>query len=451
MLGGEVSFPNPEILTSLLESLHNPLIEVSTQDIIGFLHRLGKMWENDEYIRRRVYIRQMCDFVGYSEQMAVAEADLIAATLRGSTRLWDTLQVELGDRSILDTWIKREDCEVKAFPKGTVTHILSGNAPVAAVLSILRSLLTKNQTIAKVASGDPITPTQFALSFLDLDAKHPLSRSLHTAYWPSDSEIGVSIVGNTDAVCVWGGAEAVRWTYKNVKPGSEILTFGPKRSFSLIGGSGQKDLKNAARLVAHDVSMYDQQACFSTQHIFVLGDQFEFATELGSALDRNQKILSAPKRTVDQAADVSLSKIHHEFFGGKILYSEDHSWQVILSSPGKTYRHPGARTAFVHKIDSIEQVLSFVDSSVQTVAVYPMEIVKHFRDSLGRLGISRVVECGSSGMYRLGASHDGMYPLARLVRFVSMEAPSEVYPKGMTIPMDMSKIIEHRQFRDLFV
>lgn len=449
--GGVVAMPGIGLLDDILPLSENLLADVSTQDIISFLHRVGKMWESDEYIRRRIYIKQMCEFTGYSEQMATAEADLIAATLRGGARLWDTLQAELGDRAILDQWVRREDCEVRALPKGLVVHVLAGNVPIAAVLSVLRSLLTRNQTIVKVASGDPVTATQLALSFLDLDAQHPVSRSLHTLYWPNNSRAGASIVEHADGVCVWGGADAVAWAHRHARPGVDVVTFGPKRSFSVIRADAGDDIKTAARLVAHDISMYDQQACFSTQHVFVLGDCTAFAAALADALEHSRKIIPPPLRNIDQAAAVRLTRSHHEFFGAAIACAEDGAWQVIVASPEHVHRHPGARTALLHPIENFDDVYAAVDKSVQTVAAHPWSMLQPHRDRLAKLGVSRLVEAGLSGTFRLGASHDGFYPLARLVRFVSIEAPSSVHSKGMTMALDMSKIVEHRQFRDLFV
>ncbi|TGK15682.1 long-chain-fatty-acyl-CoA reductase [Leptospira fluminis] len=448
--GGTVVFPSRTQFETNFDSSKGELERTPTQEIIGFLHRVGRMWENDEYVRRRIFIRQIREFAGYSEQMAVAEADLIAATLRGSTRLWDTLQIELGDRFVLDSWIRKEDCEVRAFPKGLVVHILAGNAPIAGVLSILRSILTKNRTLAKTASGDPITATQLGLSFLDLDPNHPVSRSFQTVYWPSDSTFGASILQKADTVCVWGGNEALAWTHRNTPPGIEIVSFGPKQSFCVVKTDGI-DLGTAARLVAHDISMYDQQACFSTQNVFVLGDHLSFAKALSTELERYDRVLSPPERSMDQRAGVVLSRVHHEFLGATVSFGNSDSWQVIVSEPRNNLRHPGCRTAFVFKIASPDQLLPMIDSSIQTIAVYPSGILDNERDEIGRSGISRIVEAGSSGIYRLGATHDGMYPMTRFVRFVSTEFPSSFHPKGMTIPLDMSKIIEHRQFRDLFV
>jgi long-chain-fatty-acyl-CoA reductase len=448
---GKIVLPSLKIFLDNFQFNQNQLCDISTQDIIGFFFRVGKMWENEEYIRRRMYIRQMCELIGYSEKMAIAEADLISVGLKGSARLWETIQIDLGDRHILDRWVRREDCDIKAFPKGYLFHILSGNTPIAVLLSILRSIITKNQTILKVASGDAITPTQIALSFLDIDPNHPVSKSIHTVYWPSNSEIGAAILKNANGVCVWGGTEALAWVHQNTSPGVEIVSFGPKRSFSIVNTNKTIDINSVARLVAHDICMYDQGACFSTQNIFVIGNAELFAEKLADALQKYDNILPVPSRNSDLVAGALLTRLHNEFLGNKIYSSQDNSWHVICCSMFDNIRHPGARIAFVTQIQSIDEIYKFVDSSVQTVGVYPWEISQEIKDQFSNFGISRIVESGSSGIYRLGGTHDGIYPLTRFVRFVSVEAPSSVHPKGMTIPLNMSKIIENRQFRDLFL
>ncbi|MCK5735663.1 MAG: hypothetical protein KAH21_04250, partial [Spirochaetaceae bacterium] len=61
------------------------------------------------------------------------------------------LNAEYGDPSILDEWIVRGGCEVKAYPRGRLLHVLAGNVPGVEIISLARGLMTKNANVMKMA------------------------------------------------------------------------------------------------------------------------------------------------------------------------------------------------------------------------------------------------------------------------------------------------------------
>jgi len=425
------------------------LTDVPVQDIIGFIHRVGIQWSNEEYARRRLYIRQLQEIVGFSEEMAIAEADLIAAALRGMQRLYDSLDLELGSHRVVDEWVPRGECSVRAFPRGVFVHLLPGNVPVSAVVSMLRSLVTKNATILKFPSRDPVTCTSLALSFLDADPEHPVSRALSVVYWPKGDPRGTQLVRQADGVCVWGGGEALEWAQATAGPEAELVRFGPKQSCSVVELADGADPLSPARRVAHDVCMYDQNACFSTSRVFVAGDREQFVEKLAAELEHYDEILPPGRREADAEAHVSALRLHHHVLGNRIHLSDN--WTIIECGPAEATTHPGRRTVFVHPVESVREVAEWMDDTVQTVAVFPWERQREIRDLVARRGVSRVVETGMSGILRLGTTHDGIDPAPRFVRMASVEAGRARHSKGMAIPIDTTEMVEDRQFRDLVV
>ena len=425
------------------------LDEIPVQEIVAFLNRVGALWKNDEYARRRLFIRQLCNIVGFSEEMAVAEADLIAVVLTATQRLWDSIAIELGDRHILDQWVQREDSQVRAFPRGMALNVLAGTVPTASVLSIVRSLITKNLTVAKMSSGDPVTASSLALSFLDCDADHPVVQALQVVYWPPSNAASERVADQADVLTVWGGSAAMEWASQHAR-GTELLLFGPKRSLALvdIDASGA-DLQTVARRVAHDVSMYDQNACFSTLQIFASGSTDRFIECLAKAFENYREILPPPTRSEDLRAGIHSMRRHHEFLGNRVEGDTDGDWTLVVCPPEDAEDPLGGRTLLVHPVESIDDALCWVDSTVQTVAVYPWTLAKQYGTALARRGAERVVEVGLSGIIRLGASHDGVYPLTRLVRLVCIEDPADRYGKGMVVPLELGEMLEGRAFRDL--
>lgn len=437
------------LIEAVLAGDRHGLIDVPLQEIVTFLHRVGVHWKNDEYARRRLFIRQLQEIVGFSEEMAIAEADLIAAILTGLQRLYDTVDLELGSCRMLDDWIPRGDCEVRALPRGRFVHLLPGNVPISSVLSMLRSLVTKNQTIVKYASRDPVTATSLALSFLDVDSEHPVTRALTVTYWPVDHPGGERLLREADGVCVWGGVEALAWAQRNAHPEAEIVRFGPKESIAIADVRDADDAAAAGRGIAHDVCMYDQEACFSTLRVFVAGECTMLRKAIVAAFRQYDGILPPGLRHPDLVAHTSSLMLHHGVLGSTVEQSEVGSWAVVECGPGEVESHPRARTLFLHPVGSIQESVPWVGRNTQTVAIFPWERNREIREVLVRRGVARLVETGMSGLLRLGGSHDGMDPLTRFVRIVSVESGRARFAKGMAVPIDPAEMVENREFREL--
>lgn len=436
-----------EMLEQLLSVDRNQLAEIPQQEIISFLARCGALWRSDEYTRRRLFLRHLQDVMGYSEAMAQAEADLIGSLLTSHWRLRDTLGVELGSPHIMDRWISREDCDVRAFPRGLVTHLLPGNVPLSSVISLLRAVLTKNVSIAKVSGGDPVTALALALSFRDVDVDHPVTRSVSVVYWPKDDSLGAKAVGASDAVCVWGGESAIRWAQENAAPEAQRLVFGPKRSVAVVGRDA--DLAKAALGLAHDVCCYEQRACFSMHQVFVEQPVEPFVAALHDALDRYDTILPPACHSADDLATAALERAAQEFLGSAVATTG--RWTTVVGSPANVGTLPGVRTVFVHPVDGVADVVPWLDSGVQTVAFAPWRTVLALRDDMAGRGVTRFVELGLANFFRLGGTHDATQPLGGLVRLVATESPSEYHGKGMVLPIDQTAMLEHRQLRDLIL
>ena len=446
---GEVEMPafTAEAKDAILSADRHQLVDVPIHDIVSFLNRVGKNWRSEDYSRRRLFVRQMQAVLGYSEAAAEHEADWIGAILTSHARMLDLIEVELGSRFIVDDWVRVEEALVRAYPVGLVVHILPGNVATSTLASLLRALLTKNVSVLKVASGDPVTPVSLALSFAEVDPDHPVSRAVNVVYWPEGDPLGDEVVRSADAVCAWGSASAIEWARSRVAAEASFVPFGPKRSMALVGKGA--DLAKAASGLAHDVSAYDQAACFSMQRVFVDTTVVDdFLVELESALRHYEELLPPQRLTVDEAAQLNAQRTDL-VFGGAKEYASATRAAILVAPPDQVVGSPLGHTILVHPVDDLRQAYEHVDHGVQTVAAAPWELLAEHRHALAVRGVSRFVELGLAKVFRVGGSHDGMRPLQRLVRFVSQEAPVREIPKGMVLPLDLTKIIENRSFQDV--
>ncbi|MGW1492278.1 aldehyde dehydrogenase family protein [Streptomyces sp. NPDC002402] len=451
-----LEFPNgakaavPRLTRALVDRLHNPptdLAETSLQEIVAYLNRIGHLWNNEEYARRRLYVRELKRMHGYSQQMADAEADLISATLRAHGQLHDMVAVELGHRQIMDRWIPREDAEVRAYPRGRSVHILPGNVPYSTTVSLVRALLSKNTSVLKYAAGEPATAVVLAQSFTDIDPDHPVTKSVSAVFWERDSDLGKEILGSADVICAWGGAEAVHAAYRNCSSEAIVVPYGPRRSFTVVGKDA--DMARATRGIAHDASMYEQRACFSTHQVFTDADPEEFADRLQAELVRYEDMLPRTSVTADEAAQASMEVAAQQYLGQRVRTG---SWgSILITDPATVTELPSARTVFVHQVADLAEVAKWVDPTVQTIGLAPWSLHEQLRHELARRGACRFVEAGLSPFFRLGGSHDGLQPLQMMTRMVSVEAPRLNYGKGMVVPIDQSEFLEHRRLRDLLM
>jgi long-chain-fatty-acyl-CoA reductase len=445
----ELPVLTPSIVSQILGQDRLLLQDVPIQEIVAFLSNVGKSWKNLESSRRRLYIRYLVRYLGFSEKMAEHEANWIAMLLCSHYRILDALDTELGDRHVLDQWIPIEEVEIRAFPKGRSLHVLPGNVPLAGVTSIIRALVTKNVCVVKTSSDDPITPIFMALSFLDVDSSHPVSRAMSVIHWKGGEDTADihRLVHASDIVCAWGGADSLEWVTKAARAQTELIKFGPRRSFAVVGEGAH--ISDTARQIVHDVSVYDQRACFSIQRVFVktalLGELVE---RLAHAFTMYDSLLPKGHHSFDEFASRSLARLEAEYAGSTVMADRSQNWMIIVGS-GAECTHPLGRTLFIHPYESTDEIAAHIDETIQTIAVAPWSLGRDLRDQWAAAGAARIVDTGLANVFRIGGSHDAMYPLQRLVRIVSHEAPKTTHIKGITLPVDQTRFLQEDMFGEL--
>ena len=90
--------------------------------------------------------------------------------------------------------------------------------PLAAIFSVIRGIITKNITVAKLASRDPVSAIGFMHSLIEVNPQHPISRSLSAGYWERDDKVGDAIISIADTVCAWGGYGAIESIKRKYHP-----------------------------------------------------------------------------------------------------------------------------------------------------------------------------------------------------------------------------------------
>lgn len=179
------------------------------------------------------------------------------------------VQQELGGADVLDSWREigtpaGRHVRIRAFPPRLI-HIIAGNAPGVAALTVVRGALTKGVHLIKIPSNDLFTATAILRGLAEVAPGHPLSRSFSAAYWRGGDE---SVEGRLflpqffDKVVAWGGESTIRTAQKYIGPGFELVSFDPKTSISMLGHeifSSPDMLADAAERASIDATLMNNR------------------------------------------------------------------------------------------------------------------------------------------------------------------------------------------------
>jgi long-chain-fatty-acyl-CoA reductase len=263
---GEIKIALPSISENDIRQMKNvnknEIHDLCIDEIISFLEKVGKLWASKTYDKREELVDITTKITGYSKPMIELGMQQIRGLL-SKEFLEATLINELGDKRLLDDWLPRNEASVHCQPRGNILHILAGNIPVVCVMSLVRGVLTKNCNILKMSSRDVVTASYIAQSFADIELDHPITKTTSAIYWPANKEnVLNSLLSFVNCVCTWGGKEAVESIRKKAPSEVELLEFGPRRGIQLIGREAFENLKQVTIRAAHDLTLFDQEACF---------------------------------------------------------------------------------------------------------------------------------------------------------------------------------------------
>jgi hypothetical protein len=128
------------------------------------------------------------------------------------------IEQEFGGSDILDGWRTVTDVpsgrqvRIRAFP-ARVVHVLSGNAPGVAAISLMRAALTKGVNLFKLPSNDLYSMNVLLAGLHAVAPGHPTSQSFSTAYWRGGDANVESVLFRPqffDKLAAWGGDAALR-------------------------------------------------------------------------------------------------------------------------------------------------------------------------------------------------------------------------------------------------
>lgn len=348
-------------------------------------------------------------------------------------------------REYLDGWVEHRlidgrTASIRAMGARAV-HIIAGNSPLIAALTVIRNAITRSDAIIKAPSNDPLTAIAIARTLAELAPDHPLTRHLSVAYWKGgDEQVEATLYAprNIEKLIAWGGLASVTHVLQYVRPGLELVTLDPKRSATIIGPeafASRAALMEVARRAATDIGAENQQGCMNARVIYVVAG-VEQANLLGQLIYQAMLALpsgvSTPGR-IDpelrsQVQALGSSPDFYRVFGdtqdeGAVIVSQ-------LEEPVDFHRSLSGRIANLVPVAGIEEILPEINAATQTIGVYPDALRAELRDVLALHGAQRVVSLGYAAHLSLSVPQDAIEPVRRMVRWIVDERcdPAEVAP-----------------------
>jgi hypothetical protein len=344
------------------------------------------------------------------------------------------VQEELGGPDVLDGWREVLDApsgrrhRIRAFPPRLI-HVIAGNAPGVAAMTVMRGALTKGVHLIKLPSNDLYSATAILRTLAAVAPGHPVTRSFSAAYWRGGDAAVEGVLFRPqffDKLVAWGGEGTIRSAREYVGPGFELVAFDPKTSISLIGREAFESdaaLADVAERAAGDATIMNQQACASSRVQFVEGtvEQVDrYCALLQQRLGIERPTASAighplPGPLRDEIDGLRDMQPHYRVWGGY------EGRGLVIRSEEPVEFHPDGRVVNVVPVPSLAAAVAQANVATQTVGVWPPQRKAELRDALAAAGVQRVVVLGHAVAFEAGLSHDGFYPLHRFVRWVNDE------------------------------
>lgn len=416
------------------------LYELKFVEILDFIERLGERLRFDSNPYLQEAYEASCLTSALTPPLLRSAYESLAHLFnRESAR-------EIADNTIgvpyLEGWVGKRlndgrDVSIRAFGARTL-HIIAGNSPAVAGVSILRNTITRGDAIIKSPSNDPFTALAIARTMIDLDASHPITKHLSVAYWKGgDAAVEEALYQprHIEKIVAWGGFASVKHVTKYIQPGLELISLDPKRSVSIIGPEAfatDATMREVALRLATDIGAVNQEGCVNARVIYALSGTdpaglknlnrladltYAAMMDLPSAVSTKPKHMDPELRSL-----VDTARLNDEWFH---VVGGTHDEGAIIASqlpePVDFASQLAKRVANLVPIDDIEEVCKAVDAYTQTVGVYPDSLKESLRDRLSLYGAQRFTSLGYAVAISLCTPQDAIEPTRELCKWITSE------------------------------
>jgi hypothetical protein len=349
-VGGDTIYElSPESLAAYLSGapdMQARLAGIPLDERIDVFAKVGALWEKKREAGAFDGLRQrLAQASGYSERLIDIEFSLVPLLLERDTLKRNLTSSLIGGAGGLERFTSVTDGEYfRHLPAGPVLIISSGNSMIPPLIPTTLSLLTGNVTVLKPSlSNHEGVATVFALLgevAKDDPVAQRMLEALAISYFSHDSSsLSYLLTSAPLGVVNFWGAEPARSVV------AKMLTENPYHPTYVVNGPltgvaivDAEKAEVAARGLATNIVLYDQQLCSSpTQACFIgeRGAAESFATLVGKYLDG---MGSAFALELPEGVSFSLNNMRRSllFKGATVLASssESNPWTIVITEDG---------------------------------------------------------------------------------------------------------------------
>jgi Acyl-CoA reductase (LuxC) len=413
------------------------LYAISFDEILDVLEALGQALA----FETNPYLQEACE-------AAMVANPLPESLLRNSYTMLPPLfgretVREIADSQVgidyLEGWVPQQrldgrEIRVRAFGARTL-HIPAGNGGLVSAVTVLRSVITRSDTIIKAPSNDPLTAVAIARTLRDVAPDHPITRHLAVGYWKGGDVVVEDALykpEHIEKIVAWGGLASVKHVTRYIQPGLDLIALDPKRSATIIGAEAFRDegtLHDVAERAACDVGVANQEGCTNARVIYVLSGTDEQgianANRLGELIYEAMLRLPAAVSTKPKVVNrellehVEASRLLDDWY--RVIGGEDGEGAIIVSQfdgPVDYSAMLSGRIANVVPVDDIEKVTDAVNAYTQTIGIYPESLKRELRDRLPLFGAQRLTSLGYACSVSVAMPQDAIEPIRRMCKWI---------------------------------
>lgn len=289
-------------------------------EIVAALSELGRRWRDPGYTLRR-------EAESWDEPFPFAMVQVSLNALLASLTE-EALRELLAAENIPDT---------PGWP--IVGHVIAGNTPLLAWVSVIRALLVRSASLVKLPSNASARWAHLFHRSL-VEVAPDLAACVCLAEWPGGTrEMDAALCHEADLVMAHGSDSTLEGLRALRPAGTPFVGYGHRVSLGLLLPGA--DRRDAARCFAKDVLIYDQGGCLSPQTIYVVGDfdnAKRFAVTLADALAVVSAEYPLPVRAASAAGAVAEARaLAWMEDGAEVRQGDDGRW-TIIARPGSAFR-----------------------------------------------------------------------------------------------------------------
>jgi hypothetical protein len=440
---GDVRFAAPDVTKFIDRLVTQPsalqdLYRLKIDEIVDFLARVGRALDlaHNTHLQEAYEVSRLTSGISTPILKSLYQG---LPSFFGKDMIARFVETQIGAR-YLEDWVEVSDengikISVRAFGARGV-HIIAGNSPAVAFATVLRSAITRSDTIIKLPSNDPLTATAIARTMIDIDPDHPVTRHISVAYWKGgDDAVEARLYHprNVEKIVAWGGFDSVKHITKYMQPGIDLITLDPKHSASIIGKEALADeqtMRTVAGRAAVDIGAFNQETCANARVIYVECDPDDpaqmdrlntFGRYVFEALQGLSQELSTPAKYVVPELQEEIQGLVLQDQWYRVFHKDEYSGAIIVSQTDEAVSFAqllACRTANLVPVATLQDALKRVSAATQTIGVYPETLQSKIRDRLGLQGAQHIIPLGAITDMGMGGPQDGLEAERRMLKWV---------------------------------